>query len=175
MPSPQWSTARFSVKNTGNEPSEWDAHRFGSLSLAQMLIEAARSKLGNFGADRSSTRICPADAAGHRGTRGPSRHLTWADALELATSVADLDAPVHTALARVDVLRPSGQFGLQRLQIAHLPTTQALPCHRTEFVLLNVQPTAVLRRVASLNAPHSFQARGRVAPAAEVGSTTSVL
>ena len=84
------------------------------------------------------------------------QHDFRVDGLDLAASVGDRHPPVHAALAIVDVRRPSGDLGLQRPQVADAAATRALACHRAQLVLRNVQPAAVLRRVAKLDTAGQF-------------------
>ena len=84
------------------------------------------------------------------------------DALKLEASVPDLHAPVDPTLARVDVRRPSGDLSPQRLQIADPPSAQALPRHRDKYVFGDVQPAAMIGRVAELDAPYQLPWPGRL-------------
>ena len=64
--------------------------------------------------------------------------------------------PVNTSLFAVNILRPGSDFFLQSVHISNSPTGQALTGQRTEFVLSNIQPTAMFRSIAKMNPTDSF-------------------
>ena len=95
-------------------------------------------------------------------TSGASRQNLRIDGLELAARVADLHLPVDAALPAVAVDGPRRHFPVQRRKVADAASVQALARHRTQFVLGDVQPAPVLRRVAELEATNQFPSPDRL-------------
>ena len=87
-------------------------------------------------------------------TRASSRRDLRAQCLEFATGILGLHLPVDTALPCIDIGRPGRQFGLQSRQSAGSSAGDTLPRERAEFVLGDVEPTAMLRRLAEVKSPN---------------------
>src|SRR5437764_125617 len=85
-------------------------------------------------------------------TTGLSQLNFGIDRLELAAGVIDLHLPVDATLDAVDVARPSGGLRAQSRDIAEAAAGDALGCQATQLVLGDVEPTAVLGRVAEVDA-----------------------
>ena len=95
-------------------------------------------------------------------TSGPSLHNLRIDGLEFAARIVDLHLPVDTALRAVDVGGPCRHFVVQRPDVADATAAHALARHRAQFVLRDVQPAPVFRRVAELDATNQFPCPGRL-------------
>ena len=96
------------------------------------------------------------------GSSGPSRHNRRIDGLEFTARIVDLHLPVDTALRAVDVGGPRRHFAVQRPEVSDAAPVQALARHGTEFVLRDVQPAPVFRRVAELDATNQLPCPGRL-------------
>ena len=94
-------------------------------------------------------------------TSGPSRQNSRIYGLEFTARIVDLHLPVDTALGAIGVGGPRRDLGMQRREVADAAPPQALARHRTEFVLRDVQPAAVLRRVAELDATNQVPGSAR--------------
>src|SRR5713226_9382955 len=70
--------------------------------------------------------------------------------LQFRSGVVDLHLPVDAALRGVDVGRPGVGFVAECRGVGEAATGDALTREGTQFVFGDVQPTAVLRRVAKL-------------------------
>ena len=97
----------------------------------------------------------------HR-TSGPSRHNFGIYGLELTARIVDLHLPVDTALRAIDVGGPRRHFVVQRPEVAEAALAHALARHRAQFVLRDVQPAPVFRRVAELDATNQLPCPGRL-------------
>ncbi len=95
-------------------------------------------------------------------TSAASRQNVRIDGLEFTARIVDLHLPVDTALRSSDVGGPRRHFAVQRLEVADAAPVQALTRHRTQFILGDVQPAPVLRRVAELEATNQFPSPGRL-------------
>ena len=93
---------------------------------------------------------------------GPSRYNMRIDGLEFAARIVDLHLPVDTALRAIDVGGPRRHFVVQRPEVADAAPAHALARHRAQFVLRDVQPAPVFRRVAELDATNQFPCPGRL-------------
>src|SRR4051794_29908669 len=65
--------------------------------------------------------------------------------------VADLELPAHAALVGVGLLGPGPDLRLQQRQFADAPAAQASARQATQLAFGDVQPTAVLGRVAEVD------------------------
>ena len=83
-----------------------------------------------------------------------SRFYFRINRFQLHASVVDLKLPIDSALSSIAVLVPGRGFFAKLLDSAEATTRDALAGHRTEFILGDVQPTAVPGRVAKLQTPH---------------------
>src|SRR3954447_7467162 len=92
---------------------------------------------------------------------GLSQLNFWVDRLEFAASVVDLHLPVDAALDAVEVARPGCSLRSQGRDIAEAAVGHALRCQAAQFVLGDVEPTAVLGRVAELDATDQLARPGR--------------
>src|SRR5438876_8187938 len=109
--------------------------------------------------DRLGTPTAGGGREGETGTGNRGRRTASAlsqldfgvDRPQLASGVIDLHLPVDTGLCVVYIRGPSGGFGAHRLDIAEASTGHALTGQGTQFVLGDVQPTAVLGRVMEFN------------------------
>ena len=93
---------------------------------------------------------------------GASHQNLWVDGLEFAPRIVDLHVPVDTALGVVDVGGPRSHFAVQRRQVPDATPVQALARHGAELILRDVQPAAVFRRVAELDATNQLPGPGRL-------------
>ena len=84
------------------------------------------------------------------------------DGLEFPARIVDLHLPVDTALRAIDVGGPRRHFVVQRPEVADAAPAHALARHRAQFVLRDVQPAPVFRRVAELDATNQFPCPGRL-------------
>src|SRR5207253_7306602 len=73
---------------------------------------------------------------------------------EFRSSIVNLHLPVDATLRGVDIVRPCLRFLTQTGDISEAAVCDALACERTQFILSDVQPTAMLRRVAEREASH---------------------
>src|SRR5713101_1677606 len=73
---------------------------------------------------------------------------------EFRSGIVDPHLPVNATLGGVDIVRPGFCFLTQTGDISEAAVCDALVRERTQFVLSDVQPTAMLRRVAELEASH---------------------
>src|SRR5271156_3178132 len=71
--------------------------------------------------------------------------------LQFCPGVVDFELPVHSALFGIRFICPDPDLGLQQRQLADTAVAQALACQATQFTFGDVQPTAVLRRVAKVD------------------------
>ena len=97
-----------------------------------------------------------------RTASGPSRYNMRIDGLEFPARIVDLHLPVDTALRAIDVGGPRRHFVVQRAEVADAAPAHALARHRAQFVLRDVQPAPVFRRVAELDATNQFPCPGRL-------------
>ena len=81
---------------------------------------------------------------------------------ELTARIVDLHLPVDTALRAIDVGGPRRHFVVQRPEVAEAALAHALARHRAQFVLRDVQPAPVFRRVAELDATNQLPCPGRL-------------
>src|SRR5438045_971284 len=70
---------------------------------------------------------------------------------QFGAGVVDFELPVYPALFGIRFVRPDPDFGLQYCQFADAAVTQALARQATQFAFGDVQPTAMLRRVAKVD------------------------
>ena len=94
------------------------------------------------------------DADGSREASAASSLDLRIKELEFSAGVFDFHLPIDATLTRIGVGGPGRQFRLQLRQGSEPSSRDALPCQRAEFVLGDVQPTAVLRRLAEVKSPH---------------------
>src|SRR5437899_13037822 len=73
---------------------------------------------------------------------------------EFRSGIVDLHLPVNATLRGVDIVRPCFRFLTQTGDISEAVVCDALARERTQFILSDVQPTAMLRRVAEREASH---------------------
>src|SRR5439155_10195616 len=71
---------------------------------------------------------------------------------EFRSGIVDLHLPVNATLRGVDIIRPCLRFLTQTGDLSEAAVCDALACERTQFILSDVQPTAMLRRVAEREA-----------------------
>src|SRR6266853_6952562 len=71
---------------------------------------------------------------------------------EFRSGIVDPHLPVNTTLRGVDIVRPGFCFLTQTGDISEAAVCDALVRERTQCILSDVQPTAMLRRVAELEA-----------------------
>src|SRR5260370_37416074 len=69
---------------------------------------------------------------------------------EFRTSIVDPHLPVNATLGGVDIVRPGFCFLTQTGDISEAAVCDALVRERTQCILSDVHPTAMLRRVAEL-------------------------
>ena len=74
------------------------------------------------------------------------------ESFQFLTSGVDLELPIDAALRSVGFFGPDVDLGLEMVQLANAAATETLARHTTEFTFGDVQPTAVFRRVAELDA-----------------------
>src|SRR6266849_6828991 len=73
---------------------------------------------------------------------------------EFRSGIVDPHLPVNATLGGVDIVRPGFCFLTQTGDISEAAVCDALVRERTQCILSDVQPTAMLRRVAELEASH---------------------
>ena len=126
----------------------------GHLSLWQqdfiLLIQHARKRAATKGPPSEHLH----DADGSREASAASSLDLRIKELEFSAGVFDFHLPIDATLTRIGVGGPGRQFRLQLRQGSEPSSRDALPCQRAEFVLGDVQPTAVLRRLAEVKSPH---------------------
>ena len=110
----------------------------------------------------AAVRGRPRRARAHGRPSGPSCHNLRIDGLEFTARIVDLHLPVDTALRAIDVGGPRRHFVVQRPEVADAAPAHALARHRAQFVLRDVQPAPVFRRVAELDATNQFPCPGRL-------------
>src|SRR5438132_12915588 len=71
---------------------------------------------------------------------------------EFRSSIVNLHLPVDATLRGVDIVRPCLRFLTQTGDISEAAVCDALARERTQFILSDVQPTAMLPCVAALEA-----------------------
>ena len=78
------------------------------------------------------------------------------------SGVFDPELPVNSPLTAVNVSLPRSGLGSQFVQRAKASAFHTLPYQRTQLVLGHIQPTAMLRHVAELQAAYQRSGRGRI-------------
>src|SRR5215213_1511939 len=71
--------------------------------------------------------------------------------LQFCPGIVNFELPVHAALFGVGLVSPDPDLRLQQRQFADAPPGQALAREATQLAFGDVQPTAVLGRVAKVD------------------------
>ena len=78
----------------------------------------------------------------------------WVEAFQFRSGIVDFELPIDAALFGVGLFGPGGDFALQFGQFTDPAVAQALTGQAAQLALGDVQPTAVLGRVAEVDSLH---------------------
>jgi hypothetical protein len=73
--------------------------------------------------------------------------------LQFCPGIVDFELPIDAALFGIRFVRPDPDLGLQQRHFTDAAVAQALARQATQFAFGDVQPTAMLRRVAEVDPP----------------------